>query len=289
VSLYGHRGASAELPENTLPAFRRSVELGITGVELDVHLSADGVPVVIHDDTVDRTTNGSGAVADHTVAELRALDAGNGEYVPTLAEVLSLFGPSHHINIEIKSNAAGQAVIDVLDELPHLNWAISSFNWAVLRYVKERRPNADLWPLTYGRRSDIDILIDRLALMTDTLPYATRWAESLRTTTNTLDDALDLADQLGSTSLSVLQYGLNEATIRSIHERGYRVWCWTVNEPERARELSDWGVDAMCTDDPATLQALRLNDMRVGSVVIHSPASTQELLVASGSAMAIGD
>ena len=221
MSIYGHRGASAEQPENTLAAFRRAIELGVAGVELDVHLSADGVPVVIHDETVDRTTNGSGAVSDHTVDQLRTLDAGRGEYVPALAEVLTLFGPEQHVNIEIKSNAAGQAVIDVVDALPDLSWAISSFDWSVLRYVREQRPDADLWPLTYGAREAMDEFISRVSLMADTHPGAAAWAESLRTTPNVLDAALDLADQLGSTTLSVGQYGLTEAAVRLIHDRGY--------------------------------------------------------------------
>ncbi len=74
VGIYAHRGASAEFPENTLAAFRRALELAVEAIELDVHLSADGVPVVIHDQTVDRTTDGSGAVHEMTVVELQALD-----------------------------------------------------------------------------------------------------------------------------------------------------------------------------------------------------------------------
>ncbi len=259
MSIYGHRGASAEQPENTLAAFRRAIELEIAGVELDVHLSADGVPVVIHDDTLDRTTDGSGPVSGHTVEQLRALDAGNGEYVPTLAEVLALFGPEQHVNIEIKSNAAGQAVIDVVDGMPDLRWAISSFDWSVLRYVKAQRPGADLWPLTYGPRESMDEVITRVSMMADTLPAAAAWADSLRTTPNVLDAALELAAALNSTTLSIGQYGLTEDAVRMIHDRGFRAWCWTVNEPERALELAAIGVDAFCTDDPATLKALDLS------------------------------
>src|SRR5687768_11162146 len=107
--VYGHRGAAAEFPENSLAGFRRALELGIEGIELDVHLSKDGVPVIIHDETVDRTTNAEGAVADFTVEELRGLDAGDGEYVPTLAEVLDLVGDRLLVDIEIKANAAGEA------------------------------------------------------------------------------------------------------------------------------------------------------------------------------------
>ncbi len=133
--VYGHRGASAEFPENTLAAFRRALELGVAGIELDVHLSADGVPVVIHDETVDRTTNGEGAVAGLTVAHLRELDAGQGEYVPTLAEVLDLVGDRVHVDIEVKANAAGEAVLREVRGRD-TRWVISSFDWDVLRYVR---------------------------------------------------------------------------------------------------------------------------------------------------------
>ena len=90
MSIYAHRGVSAHLPENTLAAFSRAIELGVDGIELDVHLSADGIPVVIHDDTADRTTNGTGNISEFTAHQLGLLDAGDGQFVPTLAQVLNL-------------------------------------------------------------------------------------------------------------------------------------------------------------------------------------------------------
>ncbi len=82
-----HRGASADYPENTLLAFRRAVELGVDMIELDVQLTRDGELVVLHDETLERTTNGHGAVREYSYAELRTLDAGRGEYIPLLSEV----------------------------------------------------------------------------------------------------------------------------------------------------------------------------------------------------------
>ncbi len=112
ILIEAHRGDSASAPENTLAAFRRAVELGVPSVELDVHPARDGTLVVIHDDTVDRTTDGTGAVSDKTLDELRCLDAGSwfgsqfaGERIPTLAEVLELLAPSATgLNIEIKAD-----------------------------------------------------------------------------------------------------------------------------------------------------------------------------------------
>jgi glycerophosphoryl diester phosphodiesterase len=111
VTIIGHRGAGNLWPENSLQGFRRTVELGIDGVEFDVHMARDGELVVIHDPTLDRTTHGTGPVAAHSIAELSAmrLRNGDGEGVPTLEAVLELFaGTPMELQIEIKTNAEGR-------------------------------------------------------------------------------------------------------------------------------------------------------------------------------------
>lgn len=97
-----HRGASGYAPENTLAAFKKALEFDIDVIELDVHLTKDNHLVVIHDKTVNRTTDGKGKVADKTLAELQKLDAGNGEKIPTLQEVLDLVNRKALVSIEIK-------------------------------------------------------------------------------------------------------------------------------------------------------------------------------------------
>ncbi len=129
INLIAHRGYSAIAPENTLASFQSALEQPIIGVEFDVHLSADGVPVVIHDTTVDRTTNGQGKVAEKTVPELQTLDAGSWfdsrfsqEKIPTLAEVLEFFAFSQvHLYIELKypqtwSHEGAKKVIERLEK-----------------------------------------------------------------------------------------------------------------------------------------------------------------------------
>ena len=106
VKIMGHRGAKAYEPENTLRSIRRALELGVHAVEIDIHLSRDGRLVVIHDATVDRTTNGKGRVADLTWEELRRLDAGLGEAVPSLEEVTALVHGRAHLFIELKDRQA---------------------------------------------------------------------------------------------------------------------------------------------------------------------------------------
>lgn len=110
--IMGHRGAAGLEPENTLRSIRRALELGVTAVEVDVHLSRDGRLVVIHDDTVDRTTDGYGRVRDLTFAELRRLDAGKGERIPSLEEVAELVVDRAHLIVEVKAPEAGPALTE---------------------------------------------------------------------------------------------------------------------------------------------------------------------------------
>jgi glycerophosphoryl diester phosphodiesterase len=148
--ILGHRGASAYAPENTLAAFRRALELGADGFELDVTLSADGVPVVIHDDTVDRTTDGSGAVARLTLAQLKQLSAGKkfgpefaGEHVPTLAEVFAAFSQPAIINVELKRDPSpGRELAAKVVALIHEHQVarrviLSSFYYDNLQRIKQ--------------------------------------------------------------------------------------------------------------------------------------------------------
>src|SRR5919202_5121590 len=121
VWVVGHRGAMGHCPENTLASFERGLELGADWIELDVHLSRDGALVVIHDETLDRTTNGSGLVKDHTLAQLERLDAGGGQRIPTLDEILEWARANGVVlDIEIKNaplyyNGIEAAVVRALD------------------------------------------------------------------------------------------------------------------------------------------------------------------------------
>ena len=110
----GHRGASGSFPENTILAFQQALQHGADSVEFDVRLTADGVPVVIHDATVDRTTDGLGCLSELPLAAVRELDAGRGERIPTLAEVLESIGEAPMI-VEVKDVAAGPAVLAAID------------------------------------------------------------------------------------------------------------------------------------------------------------------------------
>ena len=153
--VFAHRGASAYAPENTLPAFALAARQGADGIELDVHLSKDGELVVIHDETLDRTTNGTGAVKDHTLAELQALCAGNGmsgfdgARIPTLREVLELVRPTGMlVNIELKTSLVWYdgieektlALVEALGMQERVIY--SSFNHYSIERVRQLAPQA---------------------------------------------------------------------------------------------------------------------------------------------------
>ena len=118
VNIIGHRGAAAEEPENTLRSFRRALDSGAAAVELDVQLTKDGRLAVIHDATVDRTTNARGRVQDFTLAALQRLDAGLGEHVPGLEEVVELVWGRGQLLVELKHPEAAPALLALFQGMP---------------------------------------------------------------------------------------------------------------------------------------------------------------------------
>jgi glycerophosphoryl diester phosphodiesterase len=214
--IYAHRGVSVNHPENTLRAFRHALAIGVDGIELDVHATADGTPVVIHDRDIERTTNGVGYVDEMPLARLATFDAGDGERVPTLAAVLALVGDAAQLDIEIKGAGIERAVLEVLAEYPAVTWAISSFDWDTLRTVRRLNPVAELWPLA-----------ERVG-----------------------DDLFAIAAELGSPAVSLFAGAYTTETAPKLHDAGLRVVIWTVNDPREAQRVADLGAYALCTDDP---------------------------------------
>jgi glycerophosphoryl diester phosphodiesterase len=233
-----HRGASAAAPPNTLAAFQKAIELGADGVEFDVHLSADGVPVVIHDFTVDATTDGSGRVADLTLTQLKQLDAGAtfdpsfaGERIPTLEEVLEPLGSRLLLNIELKTTSLGdngleQAVIAQVERRGlGDDVLLSSFNPFSLRRAKRIAPHI---PVGLLYAPDLPLPL-RCAWLAFLAPHEARHPK------HTMVDA---------------------SYIAWARRRGYRVNAWTVNDPDEMRRLIGLGVDGIVTDVPDVLRSV---------------------------------
>jgi glycerophosphoryl diester phosphodiesterase len=235
-----HRGASAVAPPNTLAAFRRAADLGADGVELDVHLCADGVPVVIHDFTVDATTDGSGRVGDMPLAALRELDAGSrfdpafaGERIPTLEEVFAEVGGRLLINVELKSMPGSdypglEAAVAALIRRHGLaeRVLVSSFNPFALRRFRREMPAVPLGFL----------------YETAPLSRAARLVAAL----------IRLQPQAVHPWWGVI----TPQTVRQAHARGRRVVAWTVDDPAAMARLVKWGVDAIITNYPDRMRPL---------------------------------
>lgn len=245
MPFYAHRGVSAHLPENTLAAFARAIELGVAGIELDVQLSSDNVPVVIHDDTADRTTNGTGHITEFTATQLGLLDAGAGQFVPTLAQVLNLAAGKLRVNIELKDSNSAGPVAEVVAGVRDLDWFASSSDWDALAEMGRRAPGAKVYPLCVGTFEKMQPL---LPTGVDKDDFAGR----------DLAAALEFALHNGAEGVSIWEAGLDREDIERIHGAGLQAWVWTINDPIRAQELLDMGADGICTDDPELLQGLRL-------------------------------
>jgi glycerophosphoryl diester phosphodiesterase len=241
-----HRGASVLAPENTIEAFRLAVEAG--GLELDVHMTRDGHIVVIHDATVDRTTNGSGAVSEMTLDELRRLDAGHnfspdggptrpyrgrGVRVPTLGEVLEEF-PEVAVNIEIKAGSPGieETVLGVLREANALGRAlvVSTPHDIVKRFRKVSGGHVS----TGASRWEIGVFYISSKFRLERL-FRPAY------------DALQVP--LRHRGIPVV----TPRFVRAAHARGVRVDAWTINQADEMRRLLDLGVDVIMTDRPGML------------------------------------
>lgn len=241
--IFGHSGAQAFAPANTLPAFALAAQQGAHGTELDVHRSKDGHPVILHDFTVDAATNGSGRVADLTLAELKALDAGSkfapefaGVTIPTLDEVFEAVGQQLFVNVEIKSMTEDTDGIEqvvaqcILRHNMQQRVFVSSFNPLALYRFRAILPDVPLGFL-YGKGSP-----EVAHTLIEGFPVEALHPEH------------DLIDQ---------------ALVEQAHQAGQRVHAWTVNHPDRARQLAALGVDAIITDAPGRLLAA-LGDSSTG-------------------------
>jgi glycerophosphoryl diester phosphodiesterase len=232
-ALVGHRGAGGLAPENTMPSFELALALGVDAVECDVHLSHDGVPVVIHDHTVDRTTDGHGPVSSLTVEQLKALDAG-GRFrqsqptarIPTLDEVLLWARGRTRLVVELKGTENPALVGATIDRIRELKMAddvfLISFDHVALRQAREQAPAISAGALYYARPAD---------------PVA-------------------LAASAGVDALCP-QWSLAVSDdVAAAHAAGLAVCVWTANEPSEIHASLAAGVDAITSDYPDRVRAI---------------------------------
>ncbi|MFM2367993.1 MAG: hypothetical protein RL619_289 [Bacteroidota bacterium] len=218
----GHRGAKGYEPENTLISFQKALDMQVDGIELDVHLSADGELMVVHDETIDRTTNGKGFVNKLSLRELKAFRINGEHQIPTLKEVFDLVNQDCFINIELKSYDTTEKVVSLIEKYvakkgwKYNRFLISSFDWNALQQV---------------------------AFLNDKIPIG------ILTDTN-LDLALAFAKFIQAKSIHPYFHLLTKENTAQIQEKGFLIFPWTINEAEDIQKIKAFNVNGIITDFP---------------------------------------
>jgi len=212
----GHRGAKGHVAENTLASFQKALDLKVDGVELDVHLSLDQKVMVIHDETIDRTTTGKGFVNQMNASELNQFG------IPTLEEVLVLINKKCFVNIEIKDNSATTFVLEILQKYSlEKNWnsklfQISSFDWDVLKVCDSNNSKISLGVITE----------------------------------NSIEEALIFAKKIKANAINPHFKLLSFENVLVMHENGFKIFPWTVNQLEDITFVKSLKVDGIISDFP---------------------------------------
>lgn len=220
-----HRGARGYEPENTLKSFQKALDLHADGIELDVHLSSDGHLIVIHDETIDRTTNGKGFVNTFTLAELKTFLIDDQYEIPTLKEVFNLVNKKCLINIELKGLGTADKVAALIEEyIADQNWnyghfIVSSFNWDLLQETSNLNSNIAIGVLT---EEDVE-------------------------------KALAFAELIEAEAIHPDYQLLNLENVQEMQEKGFLVLPWTVNDTEDIQKIKSYQVDGIISDFPDRL------------------------------------
>lgn len=217
-----HRGAKGYEPENTLQAFQKALDLKADGIELDVHLSADGHLMVIHDETIDKTTNGKGFVNTLSLTELKSFTIADNHTIPTLQDVFDLVDKKCLINIELKSSDSYKKVVALIEtyvatkKWKYNHFIVSSFDWNSLQNVKQLNDQIPIGILT---ETDLEL-------------------------------ALAFAENIKATAIHPYYHLLNDENTTAIREKGFLVFPWTVNEAEDIQKIKKLNVNGIITDFP---------------------------------------
>jgi len=220
-----HRGAKAYEPENTLAAFAKAIELQSDAIEFDVHLSADGEIIVIHDETVDRVTNGSGFVKDLSLSALKKMKIGNEHEIPTLSETFDFVNQRCLINIELKAFETAEPVVKLIEYyVTQKNWKysqflVSSFDWPALQKVRDLHVEIPLGVLT---ETDLEL-------------------------------AIGFAEFVKAETIHPYFHLLTAENTSHMQQKGFKVFAWTVNEWEDIQNIKSFKVNGIISDFPDRL------------------------------------
>jgi glycerophosphoryl diester phosphodiesterase len=218
----GHRGAMGYEPENTLRSFKKALELKVDMIELDVYTLKSGETIVIHDDKVDRTTNGQGYVMDKNFEDIRILDAGKGEKIPTLQEVLDLVSRKVKVNIELKGEKTAVPVTKIINKyIEEKKWKnddflVSSFNHVELKEFKKLCPGIKVGALIMA------------------IP----------------EDYASFGEKISAYSINLNYEFINQKFVDDAHKRKLKVFVWTVNDKDDIKKMKALKVDGIFTNFP---------------------------------------
>jgi len=222
IQIIGHRGARGLEPENTMRSFRKALELGVDYIECDVHMTKDGHIVLMHDHTVDRTTNGSGPVNSFTFDEIRKLDAGKGETIPTLQELLDLVRGKVKLHIELKDESATEPTVGLVEKNGMVGEVfLTSGKTETLKRVRELNASISMEHI-FG---------------------------------DPPDDGIARALSVGAKRVSCHISHLTREFVQKAHENGLHVIAWPPNSVEEAKKAVEYGADLICTDRPDIVTA----------------------------------
>jgi len=220
--IFAHRGASGYQSENTLASFKKALEIGVDGIEFDVHLSKDGHVVVIHDSSIFRTTKRLGFIKNKSLADLKKLDAGKGEQIPTLQEVLDLVNKKAKAQIELKGKGTALPVAKIINEYvqkkkwKYNDFLVSSFNHKELREFKKLLPQIRTGALIIG----IKIQFDKYK------------------------------NELNAYSINMWCPFVRKSVVDEAHRRGLKIFAYTVNSKKEIKRMREIGVDCIFTNYP---------------------------------------
>lgn len=222
----GHRGAMGHETENTLASIQKALDLGVDMIEIDVFKIQSGEIVVFHDQTVDKLTNGPGNIEEYNISDLRRLTLDGGHKIPLLQNVLKLIDNRVALNIELKGANTADKVNHTIEFYTKSrgwspeNFIISSFNWDELRAMRKFNENI------------------AIAVLTEENPL----------------DAIEVATELNAVAINPYFKNLDSDVVEKIKDAGFKIYTWTVNEPEDIAAMKNLGVDGIITNFPERVQ-----------------------------------
>jgi glycerophosphoryl diester phosphodiesterase len=220
--IIGHRGAMGYETENTLASVEKAIALGVDMVEIDVFQISSGEIVVFHDERVDRLSNSAGPIKEYNIFDLKQLILDGGHRIPMLQDVLKLIGGKVALNIELKDTQIADNIHQIVSgysarpEWTEEQFIISSFDWDELRAYRKLSPTG------------------RIAVLTEGDPL----------------EAIEVARELGAEAINPHYTQLDAANVAALHEAGFKVYTWTVNDPSDFQRLKGLGVDGVFSDYP---------------------------------------